>query len=60
VLSFVESATTGTSKQESFTITDQEIADLKQEIIDAAIAITRGNWTTQACDPEVCEYCHLL
>jgi hypothetical protein len=60
VLSFVESAALGVVKEEAFVITDAEVAALKQEIIDAATAIVSGKWATQACDPSVCDYCHLL
>lgn len=60
VLSFVESAATGALKEEVFTVTEEEIAALKKEIIDAAIALTNGSWLTQTCEPAVCDYCHLL
>ena len=60
VLSFVESAAAGAVKEEVFVISDAEVADLKQEIIDTAIALTNGKWATQACDPSECDYCHLL
>ncbi len=60
VLSFVESAATGSIKEESFVITDAEVAELKQEIINAATALSNGKWATQTCDPSTCDYCHLL
>lgn len=60
VLSFVESAATSTIKQESFLITDDEVDELKQHIIDVALDITTGSWATQECDHGVCDYCHLL
>jgi len=59
VLSFVESATT-TLKEEMFEITDEEIAELKQQITDAARSLINEDWATQACDPAVCDYCYLL
>lgn len=60
VLSFVESASTGKTKEEAFTITDAEVTALKEEIIAAGLALTNGNWATQVCDPVECDYCHLL
>ena len=60
VLSFVESASAGTVKEETFVITKEEVAELKEEIITAALALTNGSWATQVCDPSVSEYCHLL
>ncbi|MFT5831699.1 MAG: DNA helicase-2/ATP-dependent DNA helicase PcrA [Candidatus Paceibacteria bacterium] len=60
VLSFVESAATGAVKEEVFVITSDEVADLKQEIIEAAISIVDGKWATTECDPSTCDYCHLV
>lgn len=60
VLSFVESAANGALKEETFVVSDEEIKTLKQDIIDAATALTDGSWVTQTCDPAICDYCHLL
>jgi len=60
VLSFVESASTGTLKEEVFVVTKEEVEALKAEIIEAAVAITNGSWLTQSCEPAECDYCHLL
>jgi len=60
VLSFVESAASGPIKEETFVITDTEVAALRQEIIESAVSIVNGKWATQLCDPSTCDYCHLL
>jgi RecB family exonuclease len=60
VLSFVESDAKGVIKEESFTITDQEIEDLQQEIIASVQAIISGEFLTQACDDSTSEYCHFV
>jgi len=60
VLSFVESDAKGSIKEESFTITDQEIEDLKQEIIASTQAIISGEFITQSCDDSTSEYCHFV
>lgn len=60
VLSFVESAASGAVKQESFTITDEEINELRTQIVTAAKSIIDGTWQNTACDPAGCDYCHLL
>jgi len=60
VLSFVESAAAGSLKEEVFVITPSEVAELKQEIIQAAVSIVEGKWATTECDPSLCDYCHLV
>jgi len=60
VLSFVESAALGSLKEEVFVVTKEEVAALKVEIIEAAVALTNGSWLTQSCEPAQCDYCHLL
>ena len=59
VLSFVEADGKGVVKEESFTVTDEEIDSLKKTIILAAKEIITGNFLTQVCDPDVSEYCEL-
>jgi DNA helicase-2/ATP-dependent DNA helicase PcrA len=59
-LSFVEPTAKGEIQEETFTITDEEIATLKSQILTAAEALTSGTWQTAPCDPAVVEYCHLL
>jgi DNA helicase-2/ATP-dependent DNA helicase PcrA len=60
VLSFVEPDSKGVIQEESFTITDQEIEELKQEIIASAHAIISGEFLTQTCDDSSSEYCHFV
>ena len=60
VLSFVEPDTKGAIKEESFIVTDQEIADLKQEIIVSTQAIISGEFLTQPCEETDSEYCHFV
>lgn len=59
-LSFVEATTKGEIKEEHFTITDEEIATLKTEVIAAAKAIADGSAWQTPCDPTVSDYCDLL
>lgn len=56
-LSFVES---GGTKEEVFVITDEEIAALKQELLEAVQAIVSGAALTTPCDSERCHYCDLV
>lgn len=58
-LSFLESAAAGSLREETFVITDEEIAALRQEITEVAVAIATGAFLREPCDPEVCEYCDL-
>jgi len=60
VLSFVEPDGKGVIHEEVFSITDEEIAELKQTIIDAAQAIVSGTFLKTTCDANICEYCHLV
>lgn len=60
VLSFVEPDVKGVIKEETFTITEQEIEDLKQEIIASTQAIITGEFLSQECDDTVSEYCHFV
>jgi len=60
VLSFVEPDTKGMIKEESFMVTDQEIEDLKQEIIASTQAIISGEFLAQPCEETDSEYCHFV
>lgn len=60
VLSFVEPDTKGIIKEETFTITDEEIASLKKEIIGAVKSIISGEFLTQPCDDATSEYCQFV
>jgi RecB family exonuclease len=57
VLSFVEPTPKGEVKEESFTITDEEIEGLKGEIIDAVQKLLSGEAFTTPCDPSTSDYC---
>ena len=59
VLSFIEPNKHGAVVEETFTITDEDITVLKEEIIDATKAITTGAFLDAPCDPAVCNYCDL-
>lgn len=59
VLSFIEPDAKGGIREEVFTVTDAEIAELKDEIIRIAKEIVNGSFLTTPCDPDVCEYCDL-
>ena len=60
VLSFVQADTKGVIHEEAFVITDEEIAELKQEIIVAVQEIVSGVFLTQTCDEKESDYCHLV
>lgn len=60
VLSFVEPDAKGVIKEETFTITDEEIAALKAEIITAAQSICSGEFLSETCDDNSSDYCHYV
>lgn len=60
VLSFVEPDSKGQIKEESFTITDEDIEELKQTIICAAKEIVSGEFLNTKCDPDTSDYCDLV
>jgi len=60
VLSFVEPDTKGAIKEESFIVTDQEIEDLKKEIISSVRSIINGTFLSEPCDQAVSEYCQFV
>lgn len=60
VLSFVEPDAKGVIHEEVFTITDQEVEELKEEIIAAAQEIVSGSFLQEPCDEKNSEYCHLV
>ena len=59
LLSFVEADEQGRIHEELFTITDEEIALLKGDIIRVAHEIAHGAFLNAPCDPEKSDYCHL-
>ena len=59
-LSFVEPDGKGQVVEMTFLITDEEIAELKAEIIRVAKEITSGTFIKTPCDPARCDYCHLV
>ncbi len=60
VLSFVEGDSKGVIKEESFTITEAEVAALKEEIIAAAAALCTGDFLRDAALASGSEYAHLI
>lgn len=60
LLSFVEPGTGDKLVEEHFTVTDEEVASLKIEIIAAAKAIAAGTAWQEPCDPAVSDYCDLI
>jgi DNA helicase-2/ATP-dependent DNA helicase PcrA len=58
-LSFVEADEKGVIHEESYVITDEEIEDLKKEIVRIALEIANGAFLSAPCDPEKSDYCHL-
>ncbi len=60
VLSFVQANAKGQIQEESFVITDEEISELREEIISATKVIISGDFLTQPCDDTSSDYCHLV
>jgi DNA helicase-2/ATP-dependent DNA helicase PcrA len=60
VLSFVEPDKNGVIKEEVFTISDEEIATLKEDLIRTTQEIVSGRALEIACDSEKCHYCDLV
>lgn len=60
LISFVEPDTKGAIREESFTITDEEIDELKAEIIRVSLEIAHGSFLNEPCDPSVSNYCELV
>lgn len=60
VLSFVEGDSKGVIKEESFTITPEEVEALKVQIIAAAAEITSGSFLHNQTAAAESEYAHLL
>lgn len=58
-LSFLESEK-GKIREESYVITDEEIASLREEIIQVVHEIISGAFLAEPCDPEKSDYCHLV
>lgn len=59
VLSFVEPDTKGVIHEEAFSITDEEIEELKQQIIAITQEIISGTFLQTPCDESKSSYCHL-
>jgi DNA helicase-2/ATP-dependent DNA helicase PcrA len=59
LLSFIEPDTKGVIHEELFTITDEEVEVLKQEIIITTKEIISGSFLKQTCDEKESDYCHL-
>jgi DNA helicase-2/ATP-dependent DNA helicase PcrA len=60
ILSFVQADNKGQICEETFVISDEEIEELKQEIITATKEIISGAFLDDPCDEKICEYCHLV
>jgi len=60
VLSFVQPDKNGEVREESFTITDEEVEELRVQIIEATKAVVSGDCLKEECDSEQCDYCHLI
>jgi len=60
VLSFVQPDTKGEIHEETFSITDEEVEELRLQILEATKVVVSGDCLKEVCDPEKCEYCHLI
>ena len=59
VLSFIEPDSKGRIHEELFAITDEEITNLKADLITAIKNLITGEFLNEACDPGVSDYCEL-
>jgi len=59
-ISFLESPAQGGLREETFVIHDEEITVLREAVVAASLAIARGAFLTEPCDPEICNYCELV
>jgi DNA helicase-2/ATP-dependent DNA helicase PcrA len=57
VISYLEPDQKGAIREEPFTITDEEIEELRGEILRVADEITNGTFLSTPCDPAVSNYC---
>lgn len=60
LLSFVEADEKGKIHEEAYSITSEEIKDLKKEIVRVVDEIAHGTFLNEPCDPEKSEYCALV
>jgi DNA helicase-2/ATP-dependent DNA helicase PcrA len=60
VLSFVQPDAKGVIREESFTVLEEEVLELQQQIIAAAAEIISGNALTSLCDDSSSEYCRFV
>ncbi len=60
LLSFVEADEKGKIHEEAYSITDEEISELKTEILRIVHEITHGAFLNAPCDSEKSDYCHLV
>ena len=59
-LSFVEADEKGVIHEESYTLTEEEIETLKQDIIRVTLEISQGTFLGMVCDPSQSDYCQLV
>ncbi|MFT7507042.1 MAG: DNA helicase-2/ATP-dependent DNA helicase PcrA [Acidimicrobiales bacterium] len=60
VLSFIEPDAKGVIHEEVFTVTQEEVSELKEAIITAVKSIISGKFLQQPCEEGESEYCHLV
>jgi len=60
VLSFVEPDAKGVIHEEVFNITNEEVEELKEEIIEATKNIVSGEFLKSPCEEGDSDYCHLV
>lgn len=60
LLSFIEPDSKGVIHEELFTVSDEEIAELKQTIIKVVEEINGGKFLEEPCDETTSSYCHLV
>jgi len=59
ILSFIEPDKKGLIHEEEFSISEEEIELLKQDLIKATRAVISGDCLKEPCDPDHCNFCHL-
>jgi DNA helicase-2/ATP-dependent DNA helicase PcrA len=60
LLSFIEADSKGEIHEELFSITDEEISELKETIINSTKEIISGEFLKEVCDEKESSYCHLV
>ena len=59
-VNFVEPDTKGKLHKEIFTVPDEDVLDLREQILQVAVEILNLKFLNVECDPDKCDYCDLV